>query len=200
VKTDLLGKRLFFTATSFNLVFDNIVQQGTDPLTNTTIFYLSGSTKSKGAELGLGGRLWGALTLRIALSRVDAVLGGNLGANAVLNGLAPRSVAVWNHGTVLKYDFKQDALQGAFVGTNVIAQSNIRSSDSTAGGRHRVRVPGWARFDFNAGYKWMSNGRRWTHQVSAALKHTFDIEYAYGTGPSQGNSQQVILRYSVLFK
>ncbi len=200
MKTDLLGKRLFFTATYFNLVFDNIVQQGTDPLTNTTIFYLSGSTKSNGAELSLGGRLWGALTLRVALSRVDAVLGGNLGANAVLNGLPPRSVAEWNHGTLLKYDFKQGALQGAFVGTNVIAQSNIRYSDSTTGGRHRVRVPGWARFDFNAGYKWMSNGQRWTHQVSAALKNAFDIEYAYGTGPSQGNPQQVILRYSVLFK
>ena len=200
VKTDLIGKRLFFTATYFNLVFDNIVQQGTDPLTNTTIFYLSGSTKSKGAELSLGGRLWDALTLRVALSRVDAELGGNLGANAVLNGLPPRSVAEWNHGTLLKYDFNQGALKGAFVGTNVIAQSNIRYSDSTVGGRHRVRVPGWARFDFNAGYKWKSNGNRWSHQVSVALKNAFDIEYAYGTGPSQGNPRQVILRYSLLFR
>ena len=200
MKTDLLGKRLFFTATYFNLIFDNIVQQGTDPLTNTTIFYLSGSTKSKGAELSLGGRLWDALTVRVALSRVDAELGGNLGANAVLNGLPPRSVAEWNHGTLLKYDFNQGALKGVFVGANVIAQSNIRYSDSTAGARYRVRVPGWVRFDFNAGYKWKSNGNRWSQQVSVALKNAFDIEYAYGTGPSQGNPRQVILRYALMYK
>lgn len=200
VKTDLLGKRLFFTATYFNLVFDNIVQQGTDPLTNTTIFYLSGSTKSKGVELSLGGRLWDALTVRVALSRVDAELGGNLGANAVLNGLPPRSVAEWNHGTLLKYDFNQGALKGVFVGTNVIAQSNIRYSDPTAGARYRVRVPGWVRFDFNAGYKWKSNGNRWSHQTSVALKNAFDVEYAYGTGPSQGNPRQVILRYALMYR
>jgi hypothetical protein len=46
----------------------------------------------------------------------------------------------------------------------------------------------------------MSNGQRWSHQVSAALKNAFDSEYAYGTGPSQGNPRQVILRYSRLFK
>lgn len=200
VKTDLLGKRLFFTATYFNLVFDNIVQQGTDPLTNTTIFYLSGSTKSKGVELSLGGRLWDALTVRVALSRVDAELGGNLGANAVLNGLPPRSVAEWNHGTLLKYDFNHGALKGVFVGTNVIAQSNIRYSDSTTGARYRVRVPGWVRFDFNAGYKWKSNGNRWSHQTSVALKNAFDVEYAYGTGPSQGNPRQVILRYALMYR
>ena len=200
VKTDLLGKRLFFTATYFRLVFDNIVQQGTDPLTNTTIFYLTGSTKSQGEELSLGGRLWDSLTLKVALSRVDAALGGNVGANAVLNGLPPRSVAEWNHGTLLKYDFSRGPLVGAYVGANVIAQSNIRYSDSTTGGRQRVRVPGWARFDFNAGYKWKTNGDRWNHQVGVALKNAFDVEYAYGTGPSQGNPRQWILRYSLLFR
>ena len=63
-----------------------------------------------------------------------------------------------------------------------------------------VRVPGWARFDFNAGYKWKSSGNRWNHVVGVALKNAFDTEYAYGTGPSQGNPRQWILRYSLLFK
>lgn len=199
VKTDLLRKQLFVTANYFDLVYDNIVQQGTDPLTNTTIFYLSGSTKSSGVEFSLGGRLWDALTVKIALSRVNAVMGGNVGANAVLNGLSPRSVAEWNHNTVLKYEFGSGPLKGAFVGANVIAQSNTRYSDTTTGGRYRVRVPGWARFDFNVGYKWKTNGSRTNHQLSVALKNAFDTEYAYGTSPSQGNPRQFILRYSLQF-
>jgi len=61
-------------------------------VTNATIFTLTGSTKSKGGELSIGGRLWNALTTKIALSYTDAATSGALGANAVLNGLPPRSV------------------------------------------------------------------------------------------------------------
>jgi outer membrane receptor protein involved in Fe transport len=200
VKMDILHKQLFLTATYFDIVYDNIVQQGLDPVTNATIFTLSGSTKSKGGEFSLGGKLGRSLTTKISLSYTDAISSGSLGANAVLNGLPPRSVPEWAYSTLLKYDFSQGWLKGAFVGTNVIANSNFRYSDSIVQGRYLVRVPGWMRFDFNAGYKWRSADKRWNHSVSVVLKNAFDHEYAYGTAPTQGNPRQWVLRYSLLFK
>jgi len=200
VKMDILHKQLFVTATYFDITYDNIVQQGLDPVTNATIFTLTGSTKSKGAEFSAGGKLWNALTTKFALSYTDAVTSGALGANAVLNGLPPRSVPAWTYSTLLKYDFNAGRLKGAFVGLNVIANSNFRYSDSIVQGRYLVRVPGWMRFDFNAGYKWRSADKRWNHSVSIVLKNAFDHEYAYGTAPTQGNPRQWVLRYSLLFK
>lgn len=200
VKTDLFHKQLFVTACYYDIVYDNIVQQGTDPLTNTTIYTLSGAIKSKGYELGVGGKLWRALTLKLALSYTDAVQSGNLGANAVLNGLSPRGVPNWAYATLLKYDFSNSRLKGFSVGTNVTTQSNYRYSDSTAGGRYRVRVPGWARYDFNLSYSWKSINRRLGHSAGVVLKNAFNREYAYGNGASPGNPRQWVVRYSLQFK
>jgi iron complex outermembrane receptor protein len=200
VKMDIMQKQLFVTATYFDIVYDNIVQQGLDPVTNATIFTLTGSTKSKGGELSIGGRLWNALTTKFALSYTDAATSGALGANAVLNGLPPRSVPAWTYSTLLKYDFNAGRLKGAFVGMNVIANSDFRYSDSTVQGRYRVRVPGWIRYDFNTGYRWKTRNTRWSHSVSVVLKNAFDREYAYGTSPTQGNPRQWVVRYSLLFR
>jgi len=76
-------------------------------------------------------------------------------------------------------------LKGAFVGMNVIANSDFRYSDSAVQGRYRVRVPGWIRYDFNTGYRWKTRNTRWSHSVSLVLKNAFDREYAYGTAPTR---------------
>lgn len=201
VKMSLFDKKLFVTATYFDIVYDNIVKAGTDPDTGLTVFRLTGSTDSKGYEFSVGGRLWDALSVKTGVSYTDAVVSGNLTpTTVVLNGLPPRGVPDWAFGAVLKYDFNRGRLKNSFIGMSTTAQSNFRYSESSVGGRYRTRVPGYIKYDFNAGYRWKSADKRWSHSLTLVLKNAFDRDYAYGLSPQQGNPRQWVLRYSLLFK
>ena len=200
VKFDVFNKQLFVTASLFDITYDNIVQQQLDPITNTTIFTLNGSTRSSGAELSVGGKLWKALTLKLGVSFTDNVIKNSGTASAGLIGLSSRFVPAWTFGGVIKYDFRAGWLKGAYVGTNILSASDERYSDTITGNRYRVRVPGWMRWDLLVGYSWGTSDKRWKHNVGVVVKNAFDQVYATGGDPTQGNSRQAIFKYSLTFR
>ncbi len=199
-KFNLFDKQLFATANYFDITYDNIVQQEFDPISNTTIFTLNGSTRSSGVEVSLGGKLWRSLTIKSGVGYTKSVIQNAATNSAALIGLPARSVPAWTFGLIFKYDFQTGKLKGAYVGTNVIANSDSRYSDTIAGGRYRVRTAGYARFDFLAGYAWGSGKKRWKHNVSLVVKNAFDKVYATGGDPTQGNPRQFVARYSLTFR
>lgn len=197
VKLGLLGNQLFATANYFDITYHNIVQQETGP-TGATIFTLNGEIRSKGAELSAGGKLWNALTVKFGLGYTDAVIVDN--QVKALIGLLPRKVPNWNLGAAFKYEFQNEALKGAYVGTNVTAVSNVRYSDSTPAIRFNSYLPGWTRWDFLAGCTWRSGNKRWRYTTSLVVKNAFDRVYATGGDPTFGNPRQFVLRHSMAFK
>lgn len=54
LKFDLFARQLFATVNYFDITCDNIVQQVFDPVSNSTIVTLNGSTRSNGMEVSLG--------------------------------------------------------------------------------------------------------------------------------------------------
>ncbi|WP_447832164.1 TonB-dependent receptor [Aeromonas salmonicida] len=157
VKSDWLDGRLATTLSLYRLEMYN--KRSKDPLDPTKVT-LTGLQRTDGIELSARAQLTEELYLRGGIAIQDAE---QVKADADLQGKRPMNVSRQNGQLFAGYESGQ---QGWFGETGVTAVG-----DRFADNANTTTLPGYARFDARAGYRW----QQWEAQLSA--ENLTDHEY-----------------------
>ncbi|MDM5136755.1 TonB-dependent receptor [Aeromonas salmonicida] len=157
VKSDWLDGRLATTLSLYRLEMYN--KRSKDPLDPTKVT-LTGLQRTDGIELSARAQLTDELYLRGGIAIQDAE---QVKADADLQGKRPMNVSRQNGQLFAGYESGQ---QGWFGETGVTAVG-----DRFADNANTTTLPGYARFDARAGYRW----QQWEAQLSA--ENLTDHEY-----------------------
>ena len=149
VKSDWLDGRLATTLSLYRLEMYN--KRSKDPLDPTKVT-LTGLQRTDGIELSARAQLTDELYLRGGIAIQDAE---QVKADADLQGKRPMNVSRQNGQLFAGYENGQ---QGWFGETGVTAVG-----DRFADNANTTTLPGYARFDARAGYRW----QQWEAQLSA---------------------------------
>lgn len=149
VKSDWLDGRLATTLSLYRLEMYN--KRSKDPLDPTKVT-LTGLQRTDGIELSTRAQLTDELYLRGGIAIQDAE---QVKADADLQGKRPMNVSRQNGQLFAGYESGQ---QGWFGETGVTAVG-----DRFADNANTTTLPGYARFDARAGYRW----QQWEAQLSA---------------------------------
>ncbi|MCH7348863.1 TonB-dependent siderophore receptor [Aeromonas sp. MR7] len=157
VKSDWLDGRLATTLSVYRLEMYN--KRSKDPLDPTKVI-LTGLQRTEGIELSARAQLTDELYLRGGISIQDAE---QVKADADLQGKRPMNVSRQNGQLFAGY---QSGTQGWFGETGVTAVG-----DRFADNANTTTLPGYARFDARAGYRW----QQWETQLS--VENLTDHDY-----------------------
>lgn len=157
VKSDWLDGRLATTLSLYRLEMYN--KRSKDPLDPTKVT-LTGLQRTDGIELSARAQLTDELYLRGGIAIQDAE---QVKADTDLQGKRPMNVSRQNGQLFAGYESSQ---QGWFGETGVTAVG-----DRFADNANTTTLPGYARFDVRAGYRW----QQWEAQLSA--ENLTDHEY-----------------------
>ena len=157
VKSDWLDGRLATTLSLYRLEMYN--KRSKDPLDPTKVT-LTGLQRTDGIELSARAQLTDEIYLRGGIAIQDAE---QVKADADLQGKRPMNVSRQNGQLFAGYESGQ---QGWFGETGVTAVG-----DRFADNANTTTLPGYARFDARAGYRW----QQWEAQLSA--ENLTDHEY-----------------------
>lgn len=157
VKSDWLDGRLATTLSLYRLEMYN--KRSKDPLDPTKVI-LTGLQRTEGIELSARAQLTDELYLRGGIAIQDAE---QVKADADLQGKRPMNVSRQNGELFAGY---QSGKQGWFGETGVTAVG-----DRFADNANTTTLPGYARFDARAGYRW----QQWEAQMS--VENLTDHDY-----------------------
>jgi iron complex outermembrane recepter protein len=157
VKSDWLDGRLATTLSVYRLEMYN--KRSKDPLDPTKVI-LTGLQRTEGIELSARAQLTDELYLRGGIAIQDAE---QVKADADLQGKRPMNVSRQNGQLFAGY---QSGKQGWFGETGVTAVG-----DRFADNANTTILPGYARFDARAGYRW----QQWETQLS--VENLTDHDY-----------------------
>ena len=157
VKSDWLDGRLATTLSLYRLDMYN--KRSKDPLDPTKVI-LTGLQRTEGIELSARAQLTDELYLRGGIAIQDAE---QVKADADLQGKRPMNVSRQNGELFAGY---QSGKQGWFGETGVTAVG-----DRFADNANTTTLPGYARFDARAGYRW----QQWEAQLS--VENLTDHDY-----------------------
>ena len=157
VKSDWLDGRLATTLSIYRLEMYN--KRSKDPLDPTKVI-LTGLQRTEGIELSARAQLTDELYLRGGIAIQDAE---QVKADADLQGKRPMNVSRQNGELFAGY---QSGKQGWFGETGVTAVG-----DRFADNANTTTLPGYARFDARAGYRW----QQWEAQLS--VENLTDHDY-----------------------
>lgn len=157
VKSDWLDGRLATTLSLYRLEMYN--KRSKDPLDPTKVI-LTGLQRTEGIELSARAQLTDELYLRGGIAIQDAE---QVKADADLQGKRPMNVSRQNGELFAGY---QSGKQGWFGETGVTAVG-----DRFADNANTTTLPGYARFDAQAGYRW----QQWEAQLS--VENLTDHDY-----------------------
>lgn len=157
VKSDWLDGRLATTLSVYRLEMYN--KRSKDPLDPTKVI-LTGLQRTEGIELSARAQLTDELFLRGGIAIQDAE---QVKADADLQGKRPMNVSRQNGQLFAGY---QSGKQGWFGETGVTAVG-----DRFADNANTTTLPGYARFDARAGYRW----QQWETQLS--VENLTDHDY-----------------------
>ncbi|MGU5794906.1 TonB-dependent receptor [Aeromonas hydrophila] len=157
VKSDWLDGRLATTLSLYRLEMYN--KRSKDPLDPTKVI-LTGLQRTEGIELSARAQLTDELYLRGGIAIQDAE---QVKADADLQGKRPMNVSRQNGELFTGY---QSGKQGWFGETGVTAVG-----DRFADNANTTTLPGYARFDARAGYRW----QQWETQLS--VENLTDHDY-----------------------
>lgn len=157
VKSDWLDGRLATTLSLYRLEMYN--KRSKDPLDPTKVI-LTGLQRTDGIELSARAQLTDELYLRGGIAIQDAE---QVKADADLQGKRPMNVSRQNGELFAGY---QSGKQGWFGETGVTAVG-----DRFADNANTTTLPGYARFDARAGYRW----QQWEAQLS--VENLSDHDY-----------------------
>lgn len=157
VKSDWLDGRLATTLSLYRLEMYN--KRSKDPLDPTKVI-LTGLQRTEGIELSARAQLTDELYLRGGIAIQDAE---QVKADADLQGKRPMNVSRQNSELFAGY---QSGKQGWFGETGVTAVG-----DRFADNANTTTLPGYARFDARAGYRW----QQWETQLS--VENLTDHDY-----------------------
>ncbi|HHQ4559687.1 TonB-dependent receptor [Aeromonas hydrophila] len=157
VKSDWLDGRLATTLSLYRLEMYN--KRSKDPLDPTKVI-LTGLQRTEGIELSARAQLTDELYLRGGIAIQDAE---QVKADADLQGKRPMNVSRQNGELFAGY---QSGKQGWFGETGVTAVG-----DHFADNANTTTLPGYARFDARAGYRW----QQWEAQLS--VENLTDHDY-----------------------
>ncbi|MGS3178430.1 TonB-dependent receptor [Aeromonas dhakensis] len=157
VKSDWLDGRLATTLSFYRLEMYN--KRSKDPLDPTKVI-LTGLQRTEGIELSARAQLTDELYLRGGIAIQDAE---QVKADADLQGKRPMNVSRQNGELFAGY---QSGKQGWFGETGVTAVG-----DRFADNANTTTLPGYARFDARAGYRW----QQWEAQLS--VENLTDHDY-----------------------
>ncbi|WP_270831452.1 TonB-dependent receptor [Aeromonas sp. QDB03] len=157
VKSDWLDGRLATTLSLYRLEMYN--KRSKDPLDPTKVI-LTGLQRTEGIELSARAQLTDELYLRGGIAIQDAE---QIKADADLQGKRPMNVSRQNGELFAGY---QSGKQGWFGETGVTAVG-----DRFADNANTTTLPGYARFDARAGYRW----QQWEAQLS--VENLTDHDY-----------------------
>lgn len=157
VKSDWLDGRLATTLSVYRLEMYN--KRSKDPLDPTKVI-LTGLQRTEGIELSARAQLTDELYLRGGIAIQDAE---QVKADADLQGKRPMNVSRQNGQLFTGY---QSGKQGWFGETGVTAVG-----DRFADNANTTTLPGYARFDARAGYRW----QQWETQLS--VENLTDHDY-----------------------
>ncbi|MGL5843348.1 MAG: TonB-dependent receptor [Aeromonas hydrophila] len=157
VKSDWLDGRLATTLSLYRLEMYN--KRSKDPLDPTKVI-LTGLQRTEGIELSARAQLTDELYLRGGIAIQDAE---QVKADADLQGKRPMNVSRQNGELFAGY---QSGKQGWFGETGVTAVG-----DRFADNANTTTLPGYARFDARAGYRW----QQWETQLS--VENLTDHDY-----------------------
>lgn len=157
VKSDWLDGRLATTLSLYRLEMYN--KRSKDPLDPTKVI-LTGLQRTEGIELSARAQLTDELYLRGGIAIQDAE---QVKADADLQGKRPMNVSRQNGELFAGY---QSGKQGWFGETGVTAVG-----DRFADNSNTTTLPGYARFDARAGYRW----QQWETQLS--VENLTDHDY-----------------------
>ncbi|MFM5213981.1 TonB-dependent receptor [Aeromonas hydrophila] len=157
VKSDWLDGRLATTLSIYRLEMYN--KRSKDPLDPTKVI-LTGLQRTEGIELSARAQLTDELYLRGGIAIQDAE---QVKADADLQGKRPMNVSRQNGELFAGY---QSGKQGWFGETGVTAVG-----DRFADNANTTTLPGYARFDARAGYRW----QQWETQLS--VENLTDHDY-----------------------
>ena len=157
VKSDWLGGRLATTLSIYRLEMYN--KRSKDPLDPTKVI-LTGLQRTEGIELSARAQLTDELYLHGGVALQDAE---QVKADADLQGKRPSNVSRQNGQLIAGY---QNGQQGWFGETGVTAVG-----DRFADNANTTVLPGYARFDARAGYRW----QQWDAQLS--VENLTDHQY-----------------------
>ena len=157
VKSDWLGGRLATTLSIYRLEMYN--KRSKDPLDPTKVI-LTGLQRTEGIELSARAQLTDELYLHGGVALQDAE---QVKADADLQGKRPSNVSRQNGQLFAGY---QSGQQGWFGETGVTAVG-----DRFADNANTTVLPGYARFDARAGYRW----QQWDAQLS--VENLTDHQY-----------------------
>ncbi|WP_429142668.1 TonB-dependent receptor [Aeromonas hydrophila] len=157
VKSDWLDGRLATTLSLYRLEMYN--KRSKDPLDPTKVI-LTGLQRTEGIELSARAQLTDEYYLRGGIAIQDAE---QVKADADLQGKRPMNVSRQNGELFAGY---QSGKQGWFGETGVTAVGD-RFADNT----NTTTLPGYARFDARAGYRW----QQWEAQLS--VENLTDHDY-----------------------
>ncbi|WKS85271.1 TonB-dependent siderophore receptor [Aeromonas caviae] len=157
VKSDWLDGRLATTLSLYRLEMYN--KRSKDPLDPTKVI-LTGLQRTEGIELSARAQLTDELYLRGGIAIQDAE---QVKADADLQGKRPMNVSRQNGELFAGY---QSGKQGWFGETGVTAVG-----DRFADNANTATLPGYARFDARAGYRW----QQWETQLS--VENLTDHDY-----------------------
>ncbi|WP_270826846.1 TonB-dependent receptor [Aeromonas sp. Y318-1] len=157
VKSDWLDGRLATTLSLYRLEMYN--KRSKDPLDPTKVI-LTGLQRTEGIELSARAQLTDELYLRGGIAIQDAE---QVKADADLQGKRPMNVSRQNGELFAGY---QSGKQGWFGETGVTAVG-----DRFADNANTTPLPGYARFDARAGYRW----QQWETQLS--VENLTDHDY-----------------------
>lgn len=183
VKSDWLDGRLATTLSLYRLEMYN--KRSKDPLDPTKVI-LTGLQRTEGIELSARAQLTDELYLRGGIAIQDAE---QVKADADLQGKRPMNVSRQNGELFAGY---QSGKQGWFGETGVTAVG-----DRFADNANTTTLPGYARFDARAGYRW----QQWEAQLS--VENLTDHDYfVSATSASQimpGTPRQLYLSAAYRF-
>ncbi|WP_421157902.1 TonB-dependent receptor [Aeromonas dhakensis] len=157
VKSDWLDGRLATTLSLYRLEMYN--KRSKDPLDPTKVI-LTGLQRTEGIELSARAQLTDEIYLRGGIAIQDAE---QVKADADLQGKRPMNVSRQNGELFAGY---QSGKQGWFGETGVTAVG-----DRFADNANTTTLPGYARFDARAGYRW----QQWEAQLS--VENLTDHDY-----------------------
>ncbi|MFQ2156586.1 TonB-dependent receptor [Aeromonas hydrophila] len=157
VKSDWLDGRLATTLSLYRLEMYN--KRSKDPLDPTKVI-LTGLQRTEGIELSARAQLTDEIYLRGGIAIQDAE---QVKADADLQGKRPMNVSRQNGELFAGY---QSGKQGWFGETGVTAVG-----DRFADNANTTTLPGYARFDARAGYRW----QQWETQLS--VENLTDHDY-----------------------
>ncbi|WP_139707227.1 TonB-dependent receptor [Aeromonas hydrophila] len=183
VKSDWLDGRLATTLSLYRLEMYN--KRSKDPLDPTKVI-LTGLQRTEGIELSARAQLTDELYLRGGIAIQDAE---QVKADADLQGKRPMNVSRQNGELFAGY---QSGQQGWFGETGVTAVG-----DRFADNANTTTLPGYARFDARAGYRW----QQWETQLSVEnlTDHNYFVSATSASQIMPGTPRQLHLSAAYRF-